>query len=84
MNYIQKQIKDVLADFIKTDEVQKLISECDTDQTFYSLLNPQIKVAVYIGSEKEIIASASSNSENGYREFRKKYDLNKSNPYIGF
>lgn len=72
-----EKVFQALADFVQQEEVKKVVSTGKMDPGYY-LLNPQIKISVYLNHQGDLEVRAESNGDNGFTEFKKKYSYGES------
>lgn len=75
MNEIHEKIFNSMKEFIELDEVKKVLETSEVNEPNYYLLNPQVKIMLFLNREKEIIAKFESNGNNGFTTYEKTYPL---------
>lgn len=75
MKKMHEKIFNSMKEFIELDEVKKVLETSEVDEPNYYLLNPQVKIMVFLNRKKEIMAKVESNGNNGFTTFEKTYAL---------
>jgi hypothetical protein len=70
-----EQIFSALKEIVESKEIKDVLQTSEVDKSSYYLLNPQLKILVFLNRDEEIIVSVGSNGSNGFTEFKKTIPL---------
>lgn len=70
-----EKIFSALQEIAESKEIKQVLETSEVDEPSYYLLNPQLKILIFLNREKELMVHVESNGANGFTEFKKTIPL---------